>query len=266
MKISIIGTGNLAWHLCKVFEKNDFDIQEIYGREIAKAIDLSQELYQTSPVDSLDFSESAARLFFLCVSDDAIEEICSKILLPENSTLIHCSGSKPLEILSKTLEIYHDLDVNVGVFYPVMTFTKGKSLDFVTIPVCLEAENESTMKLLMKIARIISDSVYVLNSFERSVLHISAVFACNFTNHLWALSKEILNSEDLNFDLLKPLIIETTNKALDSAHPSEVQTGPAMRNDKNTMGKHLEFLSDDPDLLNVYKVLSNSILDWHQKQ
>jgi predicted short-subunit dehydrogenase-like oxidoreductase (DUF2520 family) len=265
MNLSIIGTGNMAWHLAKVFEKQGFNISEIYGRDLSKANNLALSVYDSKIVDDLDFSESTADVFFLCVSDDAIEDICSRILLPAGAIIVHTSGAKSLAILTETLKVYHDVEVNSGVFYPLMTFTKGLDVDFSQVPICIEAENPATEKVLLEIAKAISNDIYLINSEERAVLHVSAVFACNFTNHLWALSKEILESEDLDFDMLKPIITETLRKALKAKHPADVQTGPAIRADEATLNTHLEFLNDDPDLTKVYKTLSESIKDWHQK-
>lgn len=264
MTVSIIGTGNLAWHLARVFEKNNIEISEIYGRELSKAILLTDDLYQSTPTDQLDFSESKAEIFIICVSDDAIEQICARIVLPENSILVHTSGAKNIDILDRTLKIYHNLEVKTGVFYPVMTFKKGKSVDFSKIPVCIESKDENTRQTLIKLAKVISDEVYILNSEERLALHVAAVFANNFTNHLLALSKAILDAEELDFEILKPIISETFKKALSSRHPAEVQTGPAKRNDLQTLKAHLDYISDDEDLVRVYKTLSESIEDWHQ--
>jgi predicted short-subunit dehydrogenase-like oxidoreductase (DUF2520 family) len=263
MNISILGTGNMAWHLARVFEKQEIRVNEIYGREISKAILLADDLYDTQATDELDFSESESDVFCICVSDDAIEEVCSKIILPENAILVHTSGSRPMEVIVKTLEIYHDLKVFAGVFYPIMTFSKGKYISFEEIPICIEAENEETQKKLVELGNIISKEIYLLNSPERAVLHLGAVFSCNFTNHLWALSKEILEAEDLDFELLKPLIAETFKKAMAANHPADVQTGPAIRRDDTVLQEQLSFLADDEDLAKVYKAVSNSIQDWH---
>ena len=263
MNISIIGTGNMAWHLARVFEKQEIRVNEIYGREISKAILLADDLYDTKATDELDFSDSESDVFFICVYDDDIEEIFSKIILPENAILVHTSGSKPMEIIIQTLEIYHDLKVNAGVFYPIMTFTKGKNISFEEIPICIEAENEETQFTLVELGKLISKEIYLLNSAERAVLHIGAVFSCNFANHLWALSKEILEAEDLDFNLLKPLIAETFKKAMEAKHPAEAQTGPAVRRDDNILKNQMAYLADDEDLARVYNVISNSIKDWH---
>ena len=264
MEIALLGTGNMAWHLARAIEKSGHRITDIYARDSTKAIQFAASLYDSKINQDLDFSESTAEIFILCVSDDAIEEVCSKILLPENAIIVHTSGAKSLEVLSSTLKIYHDLKTNSGVFYPLMTFTKGKEIDFKLVPVCIEAENTETEDFLIKLGKDISNDIYLVNSSERAVLHVAAVFSCNFSNHLWAISKEIVESEELDFEMLKPLIAETFKKAMAAKHPADVQTGPAIRGDQDTLATHLNYLKDDEDLTKVYQTLTESIQDWHE--
>jgi predicted short-subunit dehydrogenase-like oxidoreductase (DUF2520 family) len=263
MKISIIGAGNIAWHLAKVLEQGEMDIIEIYARDRRKAKAITSELYQSDATNSLNFKDSEAEIFVLAVSDNAIEEVASQIELPSKSMLIHTSGSMPLEILDIAKK--QNPDCTTGVFYPLMTFTKGKKISFKSVPICIEGDSSSTISTLSKIAGKISNEVYDVNTQDRKVLHLAAVFACNFTNHLFALSKEILNEESLNFDLLKPLINETLTKSMAAKHPAEVQTGPAVRRDSKAIEAHRALIKADEDLLKVYDTLTESIQDWHTK-
>ncbi len=263
MNISIIGTGNLAWHLSQALEKAGYRIAEVYGRDVSKAIQLAGLLYSCEVKTDLDFSGSVSRLFIIAVSDDAVTGVCARMLLPENSVVVHTSGTRTLEEIEQTFHIHHDLPVSCGVFYPLMTFSRNRRIGFDHVPLCIEAADEKSEALLVKTARALSDAVYLISSEERKVLHVAAVFACNFTNHLWGLAKEILESEELEFDILKPLITETFNKAILAKHPADVQTGPAVRGDQSIIKRHLEYLSDDEDLTRVYQALSDSIRDWH---
>jgi predicted short-subunit dehydrogenase-like oxidoreductase (DUF2520 family) len=263
MNISIIGTGNLAWHLSQALEQAGYRIAEIYGRDVAKAIHLAGLLYSAEVKNDLDFSESNSQLFIIAVSDDAVLGVCAKMLLPENAIVVHTSGAKYLSEMQQAFQIHHDLPVNCGVFYPLMTFTKNRRIDFAHIPLCIEAADEKTEAFLVKVGSAMSDAIYLINSEERRALHVAAVFACNFTNHLWGLAKEIVESEDIEFDILKPLISETFNKAILATHPADVQTGPAVRGDQATVKKHLEYLADDDDLRKVYQTMTDSIRDWH---
>ena len=259
MKTSIIGSGNVGWHLGIAFENHHHPICEVFSRSEEKSVKLSEMLYKAEAKTDLDFSESDAELFILSVSDDAMEDVCSKLLLPENAILAHTSGSKSLDDLQKLMLIYHDLPVKCAVFYPLMTFSAGKRLDLKSVPFCIEAVDDETEQILVDIAQEMSDTVYLLSSEERKVLHVAAVFACNFTNHLLALSKSITDNENLEFDLLKPIISETFKKALKAENPAEVQTGPAIRNDKTIINRHLDYLKDDARLLEIYEVMTESI-------
>lgn len=258
MNVSIVGAGNVAWHLAKAFEKADVAISEVYARDIRQSLALTETLYSTVAVNSLDFSKSPATVFFVCVSDDAISSVLAQLIVPSGSVIVHTSGAKPLLVLEEKE------NVNFGVFYPMQTFTKGIELDFDTIPILIEADKDKTYSILASLAKSLSRKVVRVSSQQRLVYHVSAVFSCNFVNHMWALSKEILESEALDFELLKPLIVETAQKMLEANHPAEVQTGPAVRNDRQTLARHLDFLKDDEDLASVYSILSESISDWHR--
>ncbi|WP_341226161.1 Rossmann-like and DUF2520 domain-containing protein [uncultured Arcticibacterium sp.] len=262
MTVSIIGAGNLAWHLVNVFEELDVRVAEVYARKKKNAESITGYLYDVNVKTDLDFSDSPSKLFVLAVSDDAIEIVAKQIILPNDSILVHTSGAKGMDVLN--FAKFQNLSLNVGVFYPLMTFSKGIKVDFKLIPLCIEAENESSLKILRKLALSISDKVDVIDSEQRVILHVAAVFSCNFTNHMWALGKEIADDAALDFEMLKPLINETFKKAMKAVHPANVQTGPAVRDDFSTIEKHRNIIKEDEELLRVYDSLTKSIQDWYQ--
>lgn len=251
-KISIIGSGNVALHLSQALENAGHSIQEVYSRDLAHAKNLASKLYDAFATNDLDFTQSQAKVFFVAVSDDAIEEVLTDLRIPDDAIIAHTSGTKPIEVLDL---LFH----NQGVFYPLQTFSKGRKILFDEIPICLEANNQDTVNALTEIAKSISEFIYYFNSEKRKVVHIAAVFACNFTNHLLAISKEILDKEDINYGILNTVISETINKALD-LEPKEMQTGPAIRKDTKVLQEHLKFLKDEPDRRQIYRILSESIL------
>ncbi len=257
-KIAILGTGNVAWHLARTFENKGHVISHIYNRDINKAEKFALDYFNASTGDSLNLSEVDASLFIMAISDDSIEEVAQQLNLPQNATLVHTSGTIPLNILG------YAQTHNIGVFYPLQTFSKGKNTDFADIPICIEGESEETIELLRSIGNSISHTVHVLNSNQRKVIHLSAVFSCNFTNHMFTISKGILDSNDLEFDLLKPLIVETLNKSFDIG-PDNAQTGPAMRGDMETLDKQFESLSNDPNVAEMYRLISQNIIDYYQE-
>lgn len=256
--VSFIGAGNLAWHLAPALDNTDFAVREVYSRKARHAAELVDKLYQAEVKDSLDFSSSPSRIFVIAVPDDAIEEIVQEVILPDKSLLVHTSGSQPLDILKDGDASY------TGVFYPLQTFTKGKKIDFREVPIFIESKNSDAEKILGEMGKALSKNVRKINSKTRQSLHIGAVFASNFVNHMLTLSKDILKSGKLEFDLLKPLIAETVNKAL-SLDPEKAQTGPARRGDMEVLDRHMEFLEEqyDEDVAEIYKIITQHIIDWY---
>ncbi len=259
VQVSFIGAGNVAWHLSKAVENAGYGVADVFSRNRRHAEVLAKRLYDAKSTDRLDFSKSPARLFFLTLPDQAHEEVIQKLVLPENAVLVHTSGSRMLRDFQEMLALNNDLLTRYGVFYPLQTFSKTVALDMANVPICIEAPDPATEAALIKLGQDISQTVYLVNSVERRVLHIAGIFASNFTNHLWAVSKNLLDEHHLEFDLLKPLIQETTRKALTVAHPADAQTGPAIRNDSEIIRQHLAFLKDKKGLQNLYNLLTRSI-------
>lgn len=264
MKISFIGAGNVAWHLAQQFEKKGHIIEFVYSRNENNAESLCKKLYDTKAKSDLNFEESQTEIFILAISDDSLEEVISQIVLPDKAIITHTSGSKSIKVFDKLNEVNLGKSIGTGIFYPLQTFSKEKKIhNFQEIPFCIEGSNEITEKKLLWLAEEISQNVQIVHSAQRKILHISAVFACNFTNHLLALSKEILEKEKLDFALLKPLIQETIQKALTS-DPKSVQTGPAKRKDWTVMGEHIIYLHENEYLNHhfseIYEAMTRSIL------
>lgn len=254
VSVSFIGSGNLAWHLAPALDNAGFAVQEVYSRNPRHAEALVERLYQAEVKATLDFSTSSSTVFIVSTSDDAIQEIVREIVLPEDAILIHTSGSQPLSILSDAAT------GDLGVFYPLQTFSKDRKLDFSAVPVFVESANAKTEKLLMNMAKAVSRNVFKIPSHEREALHVAAVFAANFTNHMLLLAQEIMKENSLSFDWLKPLIAEMITKSL-AMGPENAQTGPARRGDFKTLDNHVEFLSESESLSELYKLISQDIVD-----
>lgn len=256
--ISFIGSGNLAWHLAPAFDNAGFVVKEVYSRNASHAEALTGRLYQAEVKATLDFSTSSSSVFIVAVNDDSISNIAKEIILPEEAVLAHTSGSVPLT------DLQFAATSNIGVFYPLQTFTQNKKIDFKQIPIFIESNNDETESVLSTLAKAISNHVKKISSEERKALHIAAVFASNFTNHMLTLSKNILQQNSIEFEWLKPLIIETVNKSLQMG-PEAAQTGPAKRGDLETLEKHMAFLQNEPDLSEVYRIISQHIINhYHQ--
>jgi predicted short-subunit dehydrogenase-like oxidoreductase (DUF2520 family) len=258
MNVSFIGAGNLAWHLAPALDNTDFAVKEVYSQTRKHAAALVDRLYQAEIKSTLDFSTSPSKIFIIVVSDDVIEDIAGDVILPPNAILVHTSGSQPLSVLG------YASTLNIGVLYPLQTFTKVKKIDFKDVPIFIESENPETEKILMSMAKAISKNVSKITSQKRKALHVAAVFAANFVNHMLTLSQEILEKNDLDFKLLKPLIVEQLNKSLEIG-PDRAQTGPAFRGDVEILDKHFQFLDDDPEVGEIYKIVSQHILDRYNE-
>ncbi|BFM44832.1 DUF2520 domain-containing protein [Flavobacterium sp. CFS9] len=245
IRITIIGSGNVAQHLIKAFSKSEaIEIVQVFSRKKEALASLVSFEKITDNFDSL----LEADLYIIAISDNAISEV-SKQLPFQNRLVVHTSGAAPIETL--------DIKNRRGVFYPLQTFSKNASVDFSLIPICLEAENTFDFRVLEKAAKSISQSVSPINSNQRKALHVAAVFVNNFTNHLYQIGQEICKEHQVPFDVLKPLIQETAQK-INTLDPIDAQTGPAKRKDSSTIEAHLEYLNHE-NQKNIYKILTQSI-------
>lgn len=252
--IAVIGTGNLAWHLAPALESAGHIVTEVYGRNIDKAARITSKLYAAEITDDLDFSESQAEIYILAVSDQAIPKVADSIILPEGSLLVHTSGSTPMDILAYSSASY------IGTFYPLQSFTISREVNFRTVPILYESDDKHALGILKTLTQSISSSSYYIKSRDRQALHIAAVFASNFTNHMLRLSEEILERQGLDFEMLKPLVLEQIDKSLEMG-PEASQTGPAIRGDFSTLDQHYHFLNYREQIAEIYKLVSQDIID-----
>lgn len=249
MKITILGAGNVATQLALAMRKAGNEIVQIYnrsdeaGQELAKTVGAGF----TSDIGAL----ADADTYLLAVKDDAIEELASKLKLP-GKFVAHTSGTKSRELLK-------GVSVNYGVFYPLQTMTRRSVLNFTHIPFLLEGSNNATVLQLEALAASLSEKIHVVDEEQRQWIHVAAVFANNFTNHLYGLSEQILANHGMGFEILKPLIFNAV-ESLNKYSPNEIQTGPASRRDYQVIDRHLMLLSDDHRLKKIYEVLTDSII------
>lgn len=243
IRVSIIGTGNVATVLYKTFTVNEeIEIVQVFGRK--KPTFASPEHYAKLDRDPI----KKADVYVLAIGDDSIASI-SGLFQNVDGILVHTSGSVPLKMLPKK--------ARKGVFYPLMTLSKHREMDFKKIPICLEAENKKDLDLLKKLASAISDKVIEIDSQQRKSLHLGAVFVNNFVNHLYYIGQNVCLENQVSFDVLLPLIQETAKK-IESLSPKEAQTGPAKRSDIGTMKEQLKALKNK-NQKEIYTLLSKSI-------
>jgi predicted short-subunit dehydrogenase-like oxidoreductase (DUF2520 family) len=250
MRITIIGSGNVATHLAAAFKNAGHVIVQVYSRDLQNASLLAYHI-KAEAIDDLNQVSPETDLFVIAIKDDAIESTAS-VLAKHQKLIVHTSGATDLQILLKHTQ-------QAGVFYPLQTFSKTKEVNFNTVPLCIEGANKQIVSKLNELAYTITQNVYLINSSERKALHLAAVFACNFPNYLYYLSQQLLAEQQLPFDLLRPLILETAEK-VQTHLPGDVQTGPAVRNDEKTMAVHRQQLAEKPELQALYKLLSQGII------
>ena len=251
-KIVLIGAGNVGFHLGKRLYKKGFNIIQVFSRKEDKAKFLSKKIKAES---TSDFSKIRANadLYIIAVSDNAIAEVAQNLKANgiDNQLVVHTSGATASTVLKPYFNHY-------GVFYPLQTFRINSKPNFKTLPICIDAPNKKDLKRLKKLANKICLNVHQINDDERAILHVAAVFVNNFSNHFYSIAEDILDQNNLSLKLLFPLIRETANN-IESSSPKDVQTGPAVRNDENTIKKHLQFLEKHPEYRTLYLVLSKSI-------
>jgi predicted short-subunit dehydrogenase-like oxidoreductase (DUF2520 family) len=257
MRISFIGAGRVAYHLASVL-KQQHQIVQVYSRTWEKTQRLAEHVAaQACP--SLSELNPEIDLLILAVSDQSIATVIAEVapLLP-NVLIVHTSGSTDLQRLQQ----HHPRS---GVFYPLQTFSLERELDWKQTPLFVEATTEEDQQSLLQLAQQLSERVYAYSSQQRLSLHLAAVFACNFANYCYDMSKQIVDQTQVDFSLLYPLILETARKAT-SNDPKNMQTGPAVRGDVNILQMHQAILADlhRPDLAEVYALISQQIMQRHQ--
>jgi predicted short-subunit dehydrogenase-like oxidoreductase (DUF2520 family) len=252
-RVIMVGAGNVAWHLAPALEQAGHQVVAVWSRHPEPAVALAARLQQAVPTSSLDFRQTEAEVVLLAVADQALAGVVREARFPAGGLVAHTAGSQPLAVLQAAGE-----RGRTGVFYPLQTFSKAKPVDFRAVPFCVEGSDQESRQRLEALARSLSDQVYGMSSAERKALHVAAVFACNFTNHLLGIGFDLLERKQIPNHLLHPLIRETMDKAL-AFPPFTVQTGPAFRGDGQTVAEHLRLLASTPDYQQLYHLLSESI-------
>lgn len=247
--IVFIGAGNIATSLAISLYNADCRILQIFSRAIGTAQTLAKKV-NAKAINSISNIDNSADYYFICVPDRVIKGVTDE-LENINGIVVHTSGSTDISILSKFSKY--------GVFYPFQTFSKNRIIPLNDVTICLSANNNDVYQSINSIASLMTNRVLQMDTSTRSWLHLSGVISNNFTNHLLALSYQISKEKGFDFELLKPLVLETVQKAFEG-NPSNAQTGPAIRFDQTTINLHLEKLKEySPQLADLYKALTLSI-------
>ena len=243
-KVVLLGAGNLAFHFYRQFMQSDeINLIQWYNRSLKKVDFAKNKLAVTNQISQL----KTADLYLICVSDDAIETVSENI--QSEGLIAHCAGGVPLNRLKGSSRR--------AVFYPLQSFTKERDLSFEKLPFCIETSHPNDQPLLKNLAKSLGGDPHLFNSENRALIHMIAVFINNFGNHILHLVSELSKKHNIPFHFYNLLINETYQKAMDIG-PENSQTGPAIRQDKKTINKHLEMLTDQ-NLKNLYLNLTSSI-------
>jgi predicted short-subunit dehydrogenase-like oxidoreductase (DUF2520 family) len=252
ISVVLLGAGNVATHLYKAFIKSkDVSVSQWYNRNLEPIQTYKNEVEVIDDINKL----KKADVYIIAVSDDAISNLSSQLPF-ENRLVVHTSGSVGIYELDKKNER--------GVFYPLQTFSKDAEVDFKQVPICIEVIKKTNLKTLKSLSDALGSESHKVNTEQRKALHLAAVFVNNFTNQLYRIAHEITESKGVEFNILKPLILETAKKVQDLS-PYMAQTGPAKRNDKKTIRKHLKLLENQHHK-DIYELLTTSIQKTHGRK
>lgn len=250
MKIVLIGSGNVATVLGRLIVQKGHSVKQVISQDINNAQKLAAEL-QASYADTSATVDMDSDLVIISISDSNLEFILSEFK-DNRKPVVHTAGGVSKEVLQK----YSD---NYGVLYPVQSLRREMK-EIPRIPFLIDGSSEEMTRFVENFAKTISDEVNRANDEERIRLHLAAVIVCNFTNYMYSIAEDYCKNEKVDFNILKPLIMETAQRVMEHS-PSEVQTGPAIRKDIQTMDKHLRLLVKYPKLRTTYLRITDSIMN-----
>jgi len=251
LRVVFIGAGGLAWSVGSALSNAGVSVCQIISPSSSSGQQLASKL-QCPYESAIIHIDQKADIYFIAVPDSVIPRVAEELALylPQRATIIHSSGSVSLSVLKK-----YD---NAAVFYPFQTLTRGRVVDLSVVPIFVEATNKQTLKVISSVASAVTNQVYSITSEQRLMIHLAGVIGNNFTNFLIGQSADILSRQGFSMEILKPLIVETVNKAFELS-PEKAQTGPAVRNDIAILEKHQEILQSLPPLQRLYALFSELI-------
>lgn len=251
MRVAVVGSGRVAEAFALALSDSELEFVGICARNKQQATHIAAivncDSYQLPVLPDAD-------LYIMAVSDSAVAQISEQLDFGD-AVVAHTAGSVAIDALSEKI-------AHRAVIYPLQTFSHGRMVDFWQVPLLVEATDDYAAEIVHDVAGKLSGKVVELDSQNRAQVHLAAVFACNFVNAMYVEAEDVMSRAGLGFSLLAPLIIETAQKAVDGS-PRNVQTGPAVRGDKQTMNKHTAML--DNDLKDLYIKISDTIWQTSKK-
>lgn len=251
--ISFAGAGNVAFNLAQAMHRAGFEIRHVLGRNSMNAAALAG-LVNAEPATGIEVIDDQTDLLILAIPDQALPGF---VLNLKNAgrfkgIVAHTSGSQSMGVIAGHY-------TKCGVFYPLQSFTKFSTPDLSMVPFCIEGNDEDTESALCEVALRLTKDVKRVDSARRAMIHLAAVFACNFTNFMYSTADCLLTKADVNPDILLPLIRETAIR-IKGGDAAALQTGPAVRRDWSTIDMHLNMLRNNPGIREIYKMISELIV------
>lgn len=251
MRISFIGSGNVATHLALAMYNRGHQIEQIWSRTPEHASLLASRV-EAEPITTFDEIRKTANLFIIAVTDNALPEVAQNLDL-EGTVVLHTSGATPIDVLKSCSSCY-------GAVWSPQSFVRDVALEYSELPFCIEGSDVLTEDAIAEIMGMISPHIYRTTFEQRQYLHLSSVFVNNFPNALYAVAQKICRDRDIPFEILHPLIV-TTAKNVAWGDVRYQMTGPAVRGDSRTIDAHLELLSHEPNLQDLYEHLTRTIIE-----
>jgi len=253
--VSVLGSGNVAYHIARKLRAEDLVIDCVFSRNCVTGQSLADEVGAYF-IDNLQLLPQDSEAYIFMMSDTANRTIAQQVELPCNAILVHTSGSLPIDIFNAK---------NAAVMYPFQTFSRDVKIeDFSSIPICIETSNADTFHEMRCLAEKISPLIYELSFEQRKLLHVAGVFAANFMNHSVCLAQKLLQDNNIPINILTPLLKQSFAKILSNGAYAS-QTGPAARGDRKIIDSHIDMLTSDENIAKVYKIMSESILKTYNK-
>ena len=246
--VVFIGAGNVATHLSQAMKGVGFSVRQVFSRTADSAKALA-DILDCSYTTDIKMVLPDADIYVFSLKDDALPNIVADMAI-NDGLWIHTAGSVHVDVFCGYAKRY-------GVLYPMQTLSKSRETDFSIVPLFVEGCTEDVEDDIFKIAGMLSENIMSMGSDKRRYVHLAAVFACNFSNHMYSLAAKILDKEGIDSNILLPLIDETASK-MHSMSPQEAQTGPAVRYDRNVIDRHLSMLEEE-SMRRLYTMMSESI-------
>lgn len=254
--ISFAGAGKVASALCKEFYKSGYIVDLIVSESEKSSSSLAEKCNASWSVE-LVYPDSTD-IIIVSVPDQRIKSVLNTLKCRPDTIVVHTGGSTGLDIFPEHMK-------RTGIFYPLQTFTRERDVIFKNLPFLLESADNKVLQTLKNLAESLGGEVHYVDSEHRRMIHLAAVFICNFTNFMLTQGEEVAIKAGYSLDLFKPLLAETIAKAMEVG-PKNSQTGPASRNDINTIEKHLDLLSFSPELKKLYNEVTNSIISYYKNK